>query len=87
MPVASYLSVPEPGSSTGVVALLIEGAVRLPIGVTVAKGTLPAAGSSVQIGDGFIVTHDHTWRPVRWWDPVLTSVSMTCSRMDRTCSK
>ena len=69
MPVASYLSVPEPGSSTGVVALLIEGAVRLPIGVSVAKGTLPAAGSSVQIGDGFIVTHDHTWRPVRWWDP------------------
>ena len=61
---ASYLSVPEPGSSTAVVALLTEGAVRLPIGVSVAKGTLPLAGSSVWIGDGSIVTHDHTWCPV-----------------------
>ena len=67
--VASYLSVPEPGSSTPVIALLSEQAVRLPIAVTVAAGTLPEAGSTVRIGDGSIVAHDHTWRPVRWWDP------------------
>jgi hypothetical protein len=66
--VASYLSVPEPGSSTPVIALLSEQAVRLPIAVTVA-GTLPEAGSTVRIGDGLIVAHDHAWRPVRWWDP------------------
>lgn len=68
-PVASYFSVPEPGSSTAVVALLAEGAVRLPIGVAVRNGTLPLAGSSVGIGDGSIATREHTWRPVRWWDP------------------
>jgi hypothetical protein len=67
--VASYLSVSEPGSSTAVVALLAQGAVRLPIGVSVASGKLPEAGSSVRIGDGSIVAPDHAWRPVRWWDP------------------
>jgi hypothetical protein len=66
---AAYLSVPEPGSSTPVIALLNQGAVRLPIGVTVAAEELPEAGSTVRIGDGSIVAHDHTWRPVRWWDP------------------
>ncbi len=67
--VASYLSVPEPGSSTPVIALLTEEAVRLPIGVSVAAGKLPEAGSSVRIGDGSIVAGDHIWRPARWWDP------------------
>ena len=67
--VASYLSVPEPGSSTPVIALLTQDAVRLPIGVTVATERLPEAGSIVRIGDGSIVGPDRTWRPVRWWDP------------------
>ncbi len=66
---ASYLSVPEPGSSTPVIALLTEEAVRLPIGVSVAAGKLPEAGSTVRIGDGSIVAGDHVWRPARWWDP------------------
>jgi len=67
--VASYLSVPEPGSSTPVVALLAKGAVRLPIGVCVATGELPEAGSTVAIGDGVIATRHHIWQPARWWDP------------------
>ncbi len=67
--VASYLSVPEPGSSTPVIALLTKDAVRLPIGVSVATERLPEAGSVVRIGDGSIVGSDRTWRPVRWWDP------------------
>jgi hypothetical protein len=67
--VASYLSVPEPGSSTPVVALLANGAVRLPIGVCVATGELPEAGSTVAIGDGVIATRHHIWQPARWWDP------------------
>jgi hypothetical protein len=67
--VASYLGVPEPGSSTPVIALLARDAVRLPIGVSVATGKLPGAGSTVRIGDGSIAAGDHTWRPVRWWDP------------------
>jgi hypothetical protein len=66
---ASYLSVPEPGSSTPVIALLSQDAVRLPIGVSVATGQLPEAGSTARIGDGLIVTADHGWRPARWWDP------------------
>ena len=67
--VASYLSVPEPGSSTPVIALLAQDAVRLPIGVSVATGKLPGAGRTVRIGDGSIVADDQVWRPVRWWDP------------------
>ncbi len=67
--VASYLAVPEPRSSTAVVALLTEQAVRLPIGVTVAAEKLPQVGEAVLIGDGSIVARDRTWRPVRWWDP------------------
>ncbi len=67
--VASYLSVPSPGASSGVIALLSEEAVRLPIGVVLANGELPEAGSTVRIGDGSLVAEGHTWRPVRWWDP------------------
>jgi len=67
--VAAYLSVPEPGSRPAVIALLTKRAVRLPIGVSVATGELPQAGIIVRVGDGSIVAHDHTWRPVRWWDP------------------
>lgn len=67
--VASYLSVPEPGPSTPVLALLANGAVRLPIGVCVATGELPEAGSTVAIGDGVIATRHHIWQPARWWDP------------------
>ena len=67
--VASSLSVPEPGSSTPVIALLAQDAVRLPIGVSVATGKLPGAGRTVRIGDGSIVADDQVWRPVRWWDP------------------
>ncbi|MGO9334917.1 MAG: DUF2877 domain-containing protein [Acidimicrobiales bacterium] len=67
--VASYLSVPEPGSSTPVIALLTQDAVRLPIGVSVATGKLPGTGSTVRIGDGSIVAGDQVWRPVRWWEP------------------
>ena len=67
--VASYLSVPSPGASSGVIALLSEEAVRLPIGVVLANGELPEAGSTVRIGNGSLVAEGHTWRPVRWWDP------------------
>jgi hypothetical protein len=67
--VASYMSVPEPGPSAPVIALLTQDAVRLPIGVTVAAGKLPENGSVVRIGDGSIASREHTWRPVRWWDP------------------
>ena len=67
--VASYLSVPEPRSSSPVIALLTQQAVRLPIGVTVAAGKLPQAGDTVRIGDGSIVAPYRTWRPARWWDP------------------
>ena len=67
--VASYLSVPEPGSCTPVVAILAKGAVRLPIGVSILTGELPEAGSTVAIGDGAIATRHHIWRPARWWDP------------------
>ena len=38
-PVASYLSVPEPGSGPAVVALLTKDAVRLPIGISVGSGS------------------------------------------------
>jgi len=67
--VASYLSVPEPGTCTPVVAILAKGAVRLPIGVSILTGELPDAGSTVAIGDGAIATREHIWRPARWWDP------------------
>jgi hypothetical protein len=67
--VASYLSVPEPGSCTPVIAILAKGAVRLPIGISVLTGELPLAGSTVSIGDGAIATCRHIWRPARWWDP------------------
>ena len=67
--VASYLSVPEPRSSTPVVALLTEQAVRLPIGVIATAEKFPQAGDTVRIGDGSIVARYRTWRAVRWWDP------------------
>jgi len=67
--VASYLSLPDPGSCIPLLALLSEQAVRLPIGVVIAAASLPEAGSTVRIGEGSIVARDRTWRPVRWWDP------------------
>jgi hypothetical protein len=50
-------------------ALVTKGAVRLPIAVSIASGSLPQAGDIVRIGDGSIVTENDVWRPVRWWDP------------------
>ena len=67
--VASYMSVPEPGSGPTVIALLSEEAVRLPIGVVLATARLPEAGSTVTIGNGSIATDEKSWRPARWWDP------------------
>ena len=66
---ASYLSVPDHGTSTPVVAILARGAVRLPIGVCVEVGALPQVGSTVAIGDGCIASLAHIWHPARWWDP------------------
>ncbi len=66
---ASYLSVPRPGTGTDTMALLSEEAVRLPIGVVLANAELPEAGSTVVIGNGSIASGEHTWRPARWWDP------------------
>jgi hypothetical protein len=67
--VASYLTVPDPGSDPGVVALLSQAAVRLPIGIVLATDNLPEAGSTVRIGNGSVTTEQGTWRPARWWDP------------------
>jgi len=67
--VASYLSLPAPGASPPVLALLSRQAVRLPIGVAVASGELPGAGTTVVVGEGSIMAGERCWRPNRWWDP------------------
>lgn len=62
--VASYVSIDEV-----LLGLLTPAAVRLPIGVCVTGGELPARGDDVRIGDGVVAAGEHTWRPARWWDP------------------
>jgi len=59
----------EPGAATVVLALLSRRAVRLPLGVCVAEGRLPDAGTPVRLGNGLAATADRSWYPVRWWDP------------------
>jgi hypothetical protein len=66
---AAYLAAPGHGPPTVVLALLAEGAVRLPLGVCVAAGPLPRAGTTAQAGGGTVTAAGRTWRPVRWWDP------------------
>jgi hypothetical protein len=67
--VASYLTVPMPDSPARLVALMSPAAVRLPIGVCVTEGQLPAVGTAVQVGHGMVAVPGHRWRAVRWWDP------------------
>jgi len=68
-PLASYVALPDLEEGDVVIALLAPGAVRLPIGVCVPDGPLPALGESVDVGNGLIVAAGAAWRPVRWWDP------------------
>lgn len=67
--VAAYVAVPERGSAQVLLALLSRRAVRLPLGVCIAGGPLPDAGTTVRVGNGLAATADNAWRPVRWWDP------------------
>lgn len=62
--VASYVSF-----DATLLGLLHADAVRLPIGVCVADGSLPARGTAVQVGNGVVSADGQTWRPARWWDP------------------
>jgi uncharacterized protein DUF2877 len=66
---AAYLADPGPGPPAVALALLAEGAVRLPLGVCVGAGSLPEAGTTARAGDGAVTAAGRTWRPVRWWDP------------------
>jgi uncharacterized protein DUF2877 len=68
-PAASYVALPDDDGPDLLLALLVPGAVRLPIGVCLTEGPLPARGAAVRVGNGRIATPDRTWRPVRWWDP------------------
>jgi Protein of unknown function (DUF2877) len=66
---AAYLADPGPGPPAVVLALLAEGAVRLPLGICVAAGPLPEAGTTARAGGGTVTAAGRTWRPARWWDP------------------
>ena len=66
--IAAYVALPAAHDATDLLALLTPGAIRLPLGMCVTAG-LPEAGTSVRVGHGFVVTPDHAFRPVRWWDP------------------
>jgi hypothetical protein len=57
--VASYVTVPGPDRDTTLFALLVPGAVRLPIGVCIDEIELPEQGSEVHIGEG--VVSDGDW--------------------------
>jgi hypothetical protein len=67
--IAAYLVAPAPGAPLVVLALLTGRAVRLPLGVCVAEGRLPGAGTTVRVGDGLLAAASRAWRPLRWWDP------------------
>ncbi len=66
--IAAYLSVPAPGATADLIALLTPDAIRLPLGVCVTAG-LPDVGAAIRVGHGLLCVPGHTWRPVRWWDP------------------
>ena len=65
---AAYLAVPGHDATVDLIALLAPDAIRLPLGVCVTAG-LPDVGAEIRVGHGLIAVPDHTWRPVRWWDP------------------
>jgi hypothetical protein len=67
--IAAYLVAPAPGAPVVVLALLSGQAVRLPLGVCVAGGRLPDAGTTVRVGNSLVAAAGRAWRAVRWWDP------------------
>ena len=65
---AAYLVLPSAQHGADLLALLTPGAIRLPLGICV-TAELPDVGTAVRVGHGLVVDPDHSWRPVRWWDP------------------
>jgi uncharacterized protein DUF2877 len=66
---AAYLTTGDRAARVVVLALLCEGAIRLPLGVCVGAGPLPPPGTTARAGDGIVTAAGRAWRPVRWWDP------------------
>ncbi len=65
---ASYLLLQETTEPT-VVAVVANGAVRLPVAACVPRLPALAVAAPAQVGGGVITADGHAWRPVRWWDP------------------